>query len=163
MEIRKTQLEEIDILMDIYARARIFMQESGNGNQWINGYPSREIVLNDIKNGYSYVYLDENNEIVATFFFRLGEDPTYARIDNGQWLNDKSYGVVHRLAGSGKRKNVGSDCLEWCFNQCPNIRVDTHHENLVMQNILKKNGFVPCGIIYVANGTPRIAFQKCLD
>ena len=154
MIIRKSGLEELDNLMAIYSRARQFMQETGNGNQWINGYPS------DIENGYSYVCLDAENEIVATFYFRIGEDPTYARIDDGKWLNDEPYGVVHRLAGLGKVKDVGSYCLQWCFEQIPNIRVDTHHDNVVMQHILKKNGFLPCGIIYVSNGTPRIAFQK---
>lgn len=160
MIIRKTGLEELDNLMAIYNRARQFMQETGNGNQWINGYPSREVILADIENGYSYVCLDAENEIVATFYFRIGEDPTYARIDDGKWLNDEPYGVVHRLAGSGKVKDVGSYCLQWCFDQIPNIRVDTHHDNVVMQHILKKNGFLPCGIIYVSNGTTRIAFQK---
>jgi len=160
MEIRKTQLEDIDVLMKIYDRARRFMQETGNGNQWIDGYPSSEIVMRDMTNQNSYVCIDEDNEIVATFFFMKGEDPTYARIEDGQWLNNEPYGVVHRLAGSGKIKNIGSFCLQWCLDQCSNIRVDTHHDNLVMQNILKKNGFVPCGIIYVSNGTPRIAFQR---
>nr|WP_321521068.1 GNAT family N-acetyltransferase [uncultured Macellibacteroides sp.] len=160
MEIRKTQLEDIDVLMNIYDRARRFMQETGNGNQWIDGYPSLEIVMRDMTNQNSYVCIDEDNEIVATFFFMKGEDPTYARIEDGQWLNNEPYGVVHRLAGSGKIKNIGSFCLQWCLGQCSNIRVDTHHNNLVMQNILKKNGFVPCGIIYVSNGTPRIAFQR---
>ena len=29
-----------------------------------------------------------------------------------------------------------------------------------MQHILEKNGFVSCGTIYVADGSPRIAYQK---
>ena len=31
-----------------------------------------------------------------------------------------------------------------------------------MQHLLEKNGFTPCGIIYVANGTPRIAYQRVI-
>jgi len=73
MEIRKTQLEDIDVLMKIYDRARRFMQETGNGNQWIDGYPSSEIVMRDMTNQNSYVCIDEDNEIVATFFFMKGE------------------------------------------------------------------------------------------
>ena len=29
-----------------------------------------------------------------------------------------------------------------------------------MQHLLEKNGFTRCGIIHVADGTPRIAYQK---
>ena len=163
MEIRKSRPEDLDTLMDIYAQAKVFMRNSGNKNQWIDGYPSLEIVLKDITNGNSYVCIDDDQTIIATFCFLQGEDPNYALIEDGQWLNNEPYGVVHRLAGTGKRKDIGSYCLQWCFEQCSNIRVDTHHDNLVMQNLLKRNGYTTCGIIYVSNGTPRIAFQKYVE
>ena len=51
-------------------------------------------------------------------------------------------------------------CLEWCSSHCPNLRVDTHRDNKVLQNILLKNGFTYCGIIYVKNGTERLAYQR---
>mgnify|MGYP003296922186 CR=1 FL=1 len=40
-----------------------------------------------------------------------------------------------------------------------NIRIDTHHDNVVMQRLLKKLGFQYCGIIHLENGDPRLAFQ----
>ena len=46
--------------------------------------------------------------------------------------------------------------------RCGNIRVDTHRDNKVMQHILTKQGFQRCGIIYVKNGTERIAYQVYL-
>jgi RimJ/RimL family protein N-acetyltransferase len=46
--------------------------------------------------------------------------------------------------------------------QIPNIRIDTHRDNAIMQHLLEKNGFVKCGIIYVEDGSPRIAYQKRL-
>ncbi len=160
MDIRKTLPGDIDAIMDIYTYARSFMKSTGNGNQWINGYPSKELILNDISEGNSYVLTDNSDEINGTFYFRIGDDPTYAKIYNGQWLSNDPYGVVHRLAGSGKIKGIASICLQWCFDQCGNIRVDTHHDNHVMQSILSKLGYTECGIIYIANGTQRIAFQK---
>ncbi len=159
MEIRKTKPEDIDALMGIYVYARSFMKNTGNGNQWVDGYPSKELLMSDIADGNSYVLVD-SDEITGTFFFRIGNDPTYAEIYNGQWLSDKPYGVIHRLAGSGKMRGVAAICLKWCYEQCKNIRVDTHHDNKVMQSILKKLGYTECGIIYIANGTQRIAFQK---
>jgi len=159
MEIRKSEIKDLDDIMEIYTLARAFMTKTGNANQWIDGYPSRELITGDIGTGTSYVCVDDD-EIVATFCFRQEDDPTYAVIYDGEWLNDKPYGVVHRLAGTGKKKGVGVSCLEWCFDQCGNIRVDTHHDNIVMQGILERIGYKPCGIIYVANGTKRIAYQK---
>ena len=40
------------------------------------------------------------------------------------------------------------------------LRADTHADNKIMQHLLEKNGFTRCGIIHVADGTPRIAYQK---
>ena len=98
-------------------------------------------------------------EILGTFCFILGEDPTYQQIYEGAWLNDEPYGVIHRLATNGKQKGVSEACLDWCFERWPNVRVDTHRDNKVMQHILTKYGFQRCGIIYVKNGTERIAYQ----
>ena len=39
--------------------------------------------------------------------------------------------------------------------------MDTHGDNKVMQNLLKKNGFVYCGIIHVEeDNDPRLAYEK---
>lgn len=162
MIIRLAELNDLNSLMDIYSYARKFMQENGNPNQWINGYPSAELIKNEINEKHCYVCQSDNGEILGTFCFIAGEDPTYKHIENGSWLNDNPYYVIHRLATSGKQKGIANSCFKWCFEQCDNIRVDTHHDNIVMQHILEKNGFIRCGIIYTDNGTPRIAYQKTL-
>jgi len=161
MKIRKTCTTDIDVLLKIFDQAKHLMQTTGNANQWINGYPSREVIENDVAGGNSYVCIDDDEEIVGTFFFSMNIEPTYEMITDGQWLNDKPYGTLHRLAGSGKVKGIGTYCLEWCFSQHPNVRVDTHRDNRIMQSILKKNGYRECGIIHLASGAPRLAFQKC--
>lgn len=161
MNIRASKIKDLNSVMGIYERARRFMQEQGNSNQWINGYPSEELIRQEISNDHSFVCENENGEIVGTFCFIIGDDPTYTRIDNGKWLNDYPYGTIHRLASSGKEKGISDKCIQWCFTQCKNIRADTHHDNTIMQAILKKHGFEECGIIYISNGTPRIAYHKC--
>lgn len=40
-----------------------------------------------------------------------------------------------------------------------NIRIDTHADNKTMQHLIEADGFTRCGIIYIADGTPRIAYQ----
>lgn len=159
MEIRKTKREEIDEVMEIYAHARKFMAEHGNPNQWKNTNPPRERVEQDIREGKSHVCV-EGDEILGVFYFAKEEDPTYKVIYEGKWQNSDAYAVVHRIASAGKAKGVGSFCMNWAYEQFPNVKIDTHRDNVVMQNMLKKNGFVYCGIIHLENGEERLAFQK---
>lgn len=159
MEIRRTKPEELDQVMAVYAYARKFMAEHGNPTQWGTTKPAREEVIEDIALGNSYVCV-ENGEIAATFFYEEGIDPTYIKIYDGAWVNEEPYAVVHRIASTKVIKGAGSFCLNWAFEQCGNLKIDTHRDNTVMQNTLKKNGFVYCGIIYLENGEERLAYQK---
>ena len=159
MEIRKTKAEELDRVMAIYAHARKFMAETGNPNQWGSTKPPKEQIIADIEQGKSYVCV-ENGEIAATFFYSDEVDPTYVKIYEGNWLNEAPYGVVHRIASAGTAKGSGSFCINRAFEQCGNLKIDTHHDNIVMQKTLQKNGFVYCGIIYLVSGDARMAYQK---
>ena len=160
MQIRPTELKDLPLVMAAYDEARNFMRANGNTTQWIDGYPSEEFIRQEMNDGHSFVCVNEHGEILGTFCFILGDDPTYQTIYEGAWLNDEPYGVIHRLATNGKQKGIAEACLNWCAERCNNIRVDTHRDNLVMQHILVKHGFQQCGIIFVKNGTPRIAFQR---
>lgn len=163
MKIRKSHIEDLDTIMDAYAYARRFMEKTGNASQWIDGYPSSEQIIKDIGENCSYICEDPNAGICGVFYFHVGNDPTYAKIYEGRWLNDEPYGVLHRIATNGKVKGIADVCLQWCFSQCGNMRIDTHRDNQVMQHILRRNGYKECGIIFVDNGTERIAFQKTED
>lgn len=158
-EIRKAQKIDINTIMSLYETARCFMKEHGNPEQWGNEYPRRELIEQDIASGNSYVCV-EAGEIAAVFYFDIGDEPSYRKIENGEWLNDKPYGVIHRIASKKGKKGIASFCLQWCMRQCQNIRIDTHRDNLPMQNLLDKNEYQKCGIIYLADGSERIAFQK---
>ena len=159
MEIRKTKIEELDTVMQIYAYARKFMEDHGNPNQWKKTNPPRERVEKDIKEGKSHVCIS-GDEIVGVFYFAIEEDPTYQVIYDGAWKNPDKYAVVHRIASAGKEKGVGTFCMNWAYEQFSNVKIDTHRDNAVMQNMLKKNGFSYCGIIHLENGEERLAFQK---
>lgn len=161
IKIRKTQPTDIAILMDIFEQAKHIMRKDGNMLQWRGNYPSREIVIADIEQGNSYVCTDDTEEIIGTFAFIRGNDPTYTHIYEGKWVEDTlPYGVIHRLASTEHSKGVANACLQWCYEQIPNLRADTHRDNHILQYILKKHGFKYCGIILLANGDERLAFQK---
>ena len=150
---------ELDQIMDMYARARAFMAENGNPTQWGDSYPPRELIEEDILSNRLFVCVI-NGELEAVFAFVLGEDPTYTVIENGQWLSDGPYGTLHRLASAGRRPGIGRLVIDWCLEHCESLRADTHADNKVMQHVLESTGFTRCGIIHLANGSPRIAYQK---
>lgn len=162
IKIRKADYADLDRIMEIFDVARKFMASTGNPNQWINGYPQRELMESEIAEGHCYVCVtcDGDEKVVATFCFIEGPDPTYSYIEDGEWPDDSPYYVIHRLASDQGVHGITEQCIEWCMKVSPCLRVDTHSDNKVMQHLLAKNGFVRCGIIYVANGTPRIAFYK---
>ena len=50
--------------------------------------------------------------------------------------------------------------MDFCFSHDANIRIDTHKDNLIMQHNIEKHGFTYCGIIYLASGDKRMAYQR---
>ena len=116
-------------ILKIYARAREAMAAAGNPAQWGTSFPPEELLKEDIDSNRLFVYL-VNGELEAVFAFILGPDPTYAVIEDGQWLNDTlPYGTIHRLASAGKRKGVATDVITWCLEHCESLRADTHADN----------------------------------
>lgn len=164
MKFRLTTKEDITQVMTIINQAIQYFKEN-NINQWQDGYPNKDTILQDIKNNEAYV-LEENGNIVATCMITINGEPTYNQID-GAWLSDTDYICVHRIALNNKYKGQGvaSIVLENAIKLYPNyhdIRLDTHHDNLSMQRFLTKNGFAYCGIITLMSGDKRKAYQKLL-
>ena len=158
--IRQSTPGDIDCIMPVYEQARDFMRSRGNTSQWTGGYPSRDIIMEDIAHGYHYIGEDEDGEILMVFSFIVGADPTYALIEGGEWLNDAPYGTIHRIASTGLKGGMLRECVRFCSRFADNIRIDTHADNGEMQRAIKHSGFAYCGIIHLADGSPRIAFQK---
>jgi len=159
MEIRRAKFSDQFRIEEIYQAARKFMKENGNASQWGDTYPEPHLIHEDIKQRICYV-CEEDNSLLGVFVFIQGEDPTYQVIENGRWVDLGPYGTIHRIAATSGKKGIGAFCIEWCFAMCGNIRIDTHKNNIPMQNLLDRLNFKKCGIIYTADNTPRIAYQK---
>lgn len=163
MLIRRAEKEDLTRIMDLYAAAREFMAAHGNPHQWGDtNWPPETLIADDIRRGCSYVC--ENEEKVAgVFYFAYGRDiePTYRKIEDGAWMSDEPYGVIHRIATDSSTAGVGTFCFEWALSQCDHMRVDTHTDNIPMQRLLEKLGFEKRGIIYVVEDNyPRYAYEK---
>ncbi len=157
--IRHTRADEVPQLMAMYEHSRGIMRSNGNENQWVNGYPSAEVLADDIRRGVSYVMTD-GDDVVGTFAFIIGRDPTYEYIEGGSWEDDlRPYGTLHRLACAPGQHGIFGACIDWCRSQVPSLRIDTHKDNSIMLHLVEKHGFAYRGIIYIADGTQRRAFQ----
>ncbi|VYT81407.1 GNAT family N-acetyltransferase [Clostridium tertium] len=165
MNFRKTTEKDLDSVIKIIDEAKEFLKIN-NIDQWQNGYPNKEVILRDIENDHSYV-LDDNGEIIATTVLSFDGDKNYDVIYNGDWITDNKYGVIHRIAVSRDYANrgIGKKIIESSEdiakeNNIKSMRADTHKDNKTMQSLLLKNGYEYCGIIFVEDGTERLAFEK---
>ena len=156
--IRHARIDEMGRLLEIYDTARAFMRANGNATQWGGGYPSREILCEDIELGRLYV-MEDGGEIYAAFVNIDGPDPTYAYID-GEWESDEDYGVIHRVASDGSHRGVFSEIVRFAEERYSHLRIDTHEDNIPMQKAIEKEGFSHRGTIYLANGDPRRAYER---
>lgn len=158
--IRQAVIEDIPRLMEIFTKARDIMRTSGNLHQWNDNYPSKEIVMKDIDDGNCFVLCEEEDgNVIATMAFIKGPDPTYAQIFNGTWVSDRPYYVIHRIAVAEPGHNAAMKLFDWGFQRTGSIRIDTHKDNVIMHHVLSKYGFRHCGMIHLANGSPREAYQ----
>ena len=162
MRIRPARPEDLPRMLAIYARARAFMAETGNPRQWgPRAWPPESLLSEDIAAGRSYL-CEKDGQTVGVFCYLFGEDidPTYRVIEDGAWSFSRPYGVVHRIASDGT-PGVGTFCLTQALEWSGYLRIDTHPDNRVMQNLLAKLGFRRCGVIHIVeDNDPRVAFDK---
>ena len=160
--IRLATYDDIPAIMLVIDAARKMMHASGNVNQWINGYPSEEVIHADIARDGGFLVTDDER-IVAYFAFLSAPEPTYEKIYDGAWLNDEPYYVIHRLASWPDVHGIWDCVLEWAFERTRTLCVDTHRDNHIMQHNILKHGFTYCGIIYLLSGDERLAYQKTIS
>lgn len=156
--VRKAFPQELPTILSIYEGARAFMRKNGNPNQWGSDYPPVSLVKEDVEEGRSMVIV-RGVEICGVFCLFEGDDPTYAVIDDGNWLSDKPYVTIHRIAGKRGCRGIVKTACDYARGICGHLRADTHENNAPMRAALTKYGFRHCGTIYVREHLPRMAFE----
>ena len=157
MNVRHATHDDLEAVFDIYDHARAFMIESGNPLQWGESYPEKEVVLNDLNSDFLYVIESCDGSLCGVFAFLPNGDSVYDKID-GKWLNDRPHAAIHRVASNGTQKGIFTQILAFCRRFSDNIKIDTHTQNLVMQHVLKKHGFIECGTVFY-DDISLLAFQ----
>ena len=155
--IRPARPDDLPALGPVYGAARRFMAEHGNPTQWSDRYPLPEDLEADLQRGELYVF-DQDGVIHGAFVLRLGDEPNY-RVIEGAWRSGAPYGTIHRVAGDGTVHGLFTACMDFCKRRMSHLRIDTHENNAVMRHLIARHGFLPCGTIYVEDGTPRLAFD----
>ena len=165
--LRKATLGDVRNIEHIYENARKFMRITGNPHQWGNSFPLMSSVVEDIRLRRFNLIVDIDPDsgeerILAQFAVCEGLDEVYAHID-GAWLDDVlPYVTIHRLASSGIRPKMATECLQWTKQHYNNVRIDTHPDNLIMQKVITRAGFSRCGLVVIpdrAHSATRIAYQ----
>lgn len=169
MIIRETRTQEIKQIMTIIRMAQQSLHSS-NIDQWQDGYPNEEVIMEDIRKKQSYV-VEKDGTLIGTAAISLEKEHTYDKITNGKWMtgDEMVYVVIHRIATHEecKRQGIAGRLLNYAEKVgkeqgAGSIRIDTHPDNLIMQSWLEKNGFSYCGWIYLQSGALRYAYEKVL-
>lgn len=167
MEFRQAKISDLDQIVEIIELSKKYLKET-KVDQWQDGYPAKEDLRRDIESGNSYV-LTNKDEIIATTVISLDGESTYNSIFNGEWITNEEYIVMHRVAvhdkykGKGIFKELIKEAESLALNNMIfSIKIDTHRDNISMQRAVVKNNFKRCGIIYLENGSERIAFEKVI-
>lgn len=158
LSIRLTTERDIEAVMQMYAYSRSLMRAAGNTVQW-TGYPTEDDIRDDISRGVSHT-VEHDGRPVATFALVPGIEPTYDFIDHGRWIDKQSpYVTVHRVAKTEGVNGIADLVFRIAKERHNHLRVDTHATNAAMRHMMDKEGFVYCGIIYMPDGSPRVAYE----
>ena len=81
-------------------------------------------------------------------------------IEGGAWKSAAPYGTLHRVASDGAVHGLFGQMVDYAWGVISHLRIDTHENNAVMRHLVEKHGFQRCGVIYLEDGAPRIAFER---
>ena len=158
MIIRPATASDLPALRPVFEAAKAIMRADGNLDQWSSpGFPPEDLLLRDITRGGGYVI--EKNAPIGYFALLPSPEPTYDYID-GAWLTDEPYGVIHRIASYPEEHGIFAAIIEFAAARDAHLRIDTHRDNRIMQHLIEKHGFTYCGIIWLADGTERLAYER---
>lgn len=165
--IHLAEVTDVNAIMTIVGQAQQALAELGI-DQWQDGYPSRQAILDDIACNVGYVAVEDNRVIGYAAIVLTGEE-AYKQIDANEWHTSNDYVVVHRLCVSssvrrsgvaiGLMQHAASLAREHSFSA---FRIDTHRGNIRMLAMLQKLGFKPTGIIHYDSGE-RVAYDLDLS
>lgn len=161
----KAREEDLPRVVNLIDEARAALKADGV-DQWQGKDPTPEDLSENIKADCCYFFKDA--EVVGMAVLKEGADPTYDKID-GKWLTEGDYLTVHQFVVAENKRGEGMSrrMMERIFadaklKKIPAIRIDTHADNFRMRGLIESAGFTYCGVITVADGTERVAYEQVI-
>ncbi|MCK5732043.1 MAG: GNAT family N-acetyltransferase [Tenericutes bacterium] len=158
--IKLAELADIDKIVILARKTSENMLSSGL-QQWIGDYPNESHFLSDYEKNSLYALFSMDN-IIASITILNENEGAYKEI---KWLKDKSM-VIHRVIvdPEQQKKGIGVKLFQFAIdlaktNNYDSIKVDTHPDNLKMQGLIKKMGFIDIGYL---SGINRLAYELVL-
>ena len=158
MLIRQAIDQDIESILRIVRSAQLSLSELGI-DQWQDGYPSREVIVDDINHGVGYVACTESGAVVGYEAIVLTGEEAYTQIAENKWHTSNNYVAVHRLCvlGESRRKGIAIELMNFAGNYAlknsiSDFRIDTHEGNIRMLALLNKLGFKHVGTIRYDSG-----------
>ncbi|MEE1252546.1 MAG: GNAT family N-acetyltransferase [Bacteroidales bacterium] len=162
---RKPTFDEVDNIVEIINCAIKRLGDAGI-SQWQNGYPNKEVVLQDIANGVGRVLCKEEKILAYGALVYTGEK-AYNDLEGGEWiLQTQNYATIHRACVSDSCVGEGYGKLFMIFaeneakQKADSIRIDTHPDNKIMQGLVASLHYKYCGKVMYES--VRLAYEKVL-
>lgn len=169
MELRRARQSDCERIMELILQAKAYFMEMGIDQWQEENYPAIDTIRQDIEDENCYVVEDEHG-IIASSVILFEDDPNYDVIEQGNWLSEGPYAVMHRVVTDQEQKGKGVAGLffEYALQKAKklgfaSVRIDTHGDNHSMQRYILKHGFCYCGIVYVSGHAPRNAYEYLID
>jgi ribosomal protein S18 acetylase RimI-like enzyme len=169
MNIRIAEATDEDRIQAVLESGRAFLQSQGL-SQWQDGYGPSLYVGEDIANNWGYVCVAQDGVIYGYATLVDGVDEGYANIKDGCWdSSHERYISIHSVAidagfrGKGFADPFMRGLIEIAWDRgFRDIRIDTHPQNIIMQKVISRCGFIYRGMVeYAIPDGKRKAYQLC--
>lgn len=169
LTFRKAVPDDLPGMLALVGQARAYIATLGI-DQWQDGYPSEDILAEDIQLGRIYVY-DDDGAIASITVMTEQPEPIYDTLE-GEWQSNEPYLTIHRMALDDAHRHGGlaAKIVEQAVSMAKSmrlsaVRADTHRGNAVMRRFLEKSGFSERGIVTyeMKAGDPlRVAYERLI-
>lgn len=166
--IRKANQADLDTIKSLTEACASAMQEKGIF-QWNEHYPSREKLLEDIKNGELFV-LEGQGRMLGIIVLTSEIDEEYLAI---RWLSKGNKNLyIHRLAThpSVWSQGCGRKLMDFAEdfatkNKYHSVRLDTFSQNKRNQRFYEIRGYQRLGNVYFPRQSayPFFCYEKILN
>ena len=148
--IRPATAADLPALRPVFEAAKGIMRADGNAEQWsAPGFPPDNLLLRDIAREGGFVI--ENRWPVEAGH---DEEKTVMPGLTGHLAAPRIVAYFALLHG------IFSTIIDYATSRFAHLRIDTHRDNRIMQHLIEKHGFTYCGIIWLEDGTERLAYER---